>query len=215
MPVSGPAAPKPAPEPPRAASAPAQPSLEDELFGDLTGSQPAPEPPPAASAPAAPSLEDELFGDLTGAPSSSEGSAPIALDEEAPAPAAAAADADEDDILGVEPPAAPPAGATLKIDRASLGDMIGEAGRQPATAPNPLDAFADPPARPAARGAAVASATATAVEVDADDPLFQEEGVEPTRLVPGAPQEILVPLEAQTPAGTSRYRLVLRLEVVS
>jgi hypothetical protein len=41
-----------------------------------------------------------------------------------------------------------------------------------------------------------------------------EEGVEVTRLSPGEPQEILVPLAVDGASGTSLYRLVIRLEVV-
>jgi signal recognition particle receptor subunit beta len=58
-----------------------------------------------------------------------------------------------------------------------------------------------------------AHASATAVAVDETDPLFNEDGVEPTVLRPGDPQEILVPLELRTALGIQRFRLTIRLEV--
>ncbi|MBP7148018.1 MAG: hypothetical protein KBD01_10765 [Acidobacteria bacterium] len=99
---------------------------------------------------------------------------------------------EDEDVLGIVPAPALAGGATIKIDRSAL------------------DLAPPPAARPAARPVA---ATATAVEVAPDDPLFREQGLEPTRLAPGQPQEILVPLEIETPSGPLCWRLTIRLEI--
>ena len=61
--------------------------------------------------------------------------------------------------------------------------------------------------------AAPIAASAAAVEVEPEDAAFHEEGVEITRLAPGEPQEIIVPLEVATPFGPRLFRLTLRLEI--
>lgn len=105
----------------------------------------------------------------------------------------AAAVAEEEDVLGIAPPSPPPAppAATLKIDRAVL-DMVPAAEREMEAGP---------------------VARATVIEVSRHDALFTADDLEPTRLVPGAPQEILVPLEIETAAGTRTFRLTIRLEL--
>ena len=104
---------------------------------------------------------------------------------------AVAAVIEEEDVLGLAPPAAPPT-STVKIDRSML-DAALPAGPEPRM--------------PAAR------ASARMIEVGAADALFADDSVEPTRLEVGDPQEILVPLELATAAGTRRFRLVVRLEL--
>jgi signal recognition particle receptor subunit beta len=98
----------------------------------------------------------------------------------------AAAALEEEDVLGLAPPAPPPT-STVKIDRATLDAALSVA--------------------PAAQ------ASARMIEVGAADALFAEDALEPTRLEVGEPQEILVPLEFATAAGTRRFRLVIRLEL--
>ena len=61
--------------------------------------------------------------------------------------------------------------------------------------------------------AAPIAASAAAVEVEPEDAAFHEAGVEITRLAPGEPQEIIVPLEVATPFGPRLFRLTLRLEI--
>ncbi|RMG43264.1 MAG: hypothetical protein D6718_12525 [Acidobacteria bacterium] len=99
--------------------------------------------------------------------------------------------AEDEDVFGLAeaspPPEPPRAGSTVRIDR------------------NELEA---------ALGAPAAVASATAVEVSAEDPLFQEE-IEPTILAPGQPQEILVPIEIHTGEERRRFRLSIRLEMTS
>ena len=105
-----------------------------------------------------------------------------------------------EDVLDIPQPAAPRppdrGGATLKIDRREL-EQLQETASAPAPPPVPAPV-----------------AKATAVEVAPHDPLFQEEGVAPTRLAVGQPQEILVPLELETPQGVRRFRLTLNLDLV-
>ncbi len=98
---------------------------------------------------------------------------------------AVAAVIEEEDVLGLAPPAPPPT-STVKIDRTTLDAVV---------------------------PAAVAHASARMIEVGAADALFADDSVEPTRLEVGDPQEILVPLEFATAAGTRRFRLVIRLEL--
>jgi signal recognition particle receptor subunit beta len=144
---------------------------------------------------------------------------PLAGEPAAPdsrsAPAASAMPLDTDDILGVgesladasvavaveqEPEVqdvfrvAPAVGigSTQQIDRSELNEAFGSGA-------------------PDRAGGIAAEAHAT--EVDAADPLFAEPGVEPTRLSPGAAQEILVPLELEVAGEIHRYRLVLKLQL--
>ncbi len=128
-----------------------------------------------------------------------------------PAPAAAVrtpvppapAGAEEEDVLGVSVPASSRlAGETQKINVHDLESALA------APAAPVQETYGTPPR------SSSAVASATAVEVAASDPLFNEEGLEVTRLVPGAPQEILVPLEVADGGTTRRYRLVLRLEIL-
>lgn len=205
------ARPQAAPAPPRvAASVPPAPAAVPAFEMPTVVSE-----TPAATRAAIPApsfaLEDELFGiPSTRGPRPTAASAPAAAppvpavaDFFAPPPAAPARMApaahggagsvvEEDDVLGLGPLAGAP-GETLKI---KVHDV-------PAAGPAP-------PARPAP----LTLASATAVEVAADDALHMEEGVEVTRLSPGEPQEILVPLAVDGASGTSLYRLVIRLEVV-
>lgn len=108
-------------------------------------------------------------------------------------PAFASSSADEDVLgIGFEAPRRSPSamGATVKLDRSAVSVLErSDADR------------------------AHAHASATAVAVDENDPLFNEDGVEPTILRPGDPQEILVPLELRTALGIQRFRLSIRLEV--
>ncbi len=110
------------------------------------------------------------------------------------AASSAAAAVEGDDILDVVPP--PPArvlgGTTIKIDRKELAGLIDAAPE------------AAPP---------VAQVVAQVTEVGAADALFEEAEVEATQLCVGAPQEILIPLEVQTPEGPRRFRLTLRLDL--
>ncbi|RMF75053.1 MAG: hypothetical protein D6738_04700, partial [Acidobacteria bacterium] len=122
---------------------------------------------------------------------------------------------EDEDVLGVAPPPPAPApapeptpaagpGATIKLDRGQVSEFLGaELAASEAPVPEPA-----PAAEPA-----VAAASASVQEVSAHDPLFGEPGVQPTRLVPGEAQEILVPVEIETPQGVRRFRLTLRLEV--
>lgn len=119
----------------------------------------------------------------------------------------AAALADDDDVLGIgPPPAAPraeeaePAGTTIKIDRHDLSSMLHAEAAERA---------------PVAKRQAPARAAATMVEVDHADALFAEPGVEPTRLVVGETQEILIPIEIAAGGAVHRYRLTVRLELKS
>ncbi len=138
----------------------------------------------AASRPTPPPHESELFS----VPSR-------------PEKRAAAAVVEEEDILGIAPPPAPPAppAATLKIDRTLL-EALPEAPEAP-------------PPEPAVPATAGPLAHASVTEVSPQDALFAEDGLEPTRLAPGAPQEILVPLEIETATGIRTFRLTIRLEL--
>jgi signal recognition particle receptor subunit beta len=109
---------------------------------------------------------------------------PFHLPPRAERPAVAAV-VEEEDVLGLAPPVPPPT-STVKIDRSMLDAVL----------PAP-----------------VAHASARMIEVGAADALFADDAVEPTRLEVGDPQEILVPLEFATAAGTRRFRLVIRLEL--
>ncbi len=192
--IEMPAAAAAAPEAP--VPAPPPPTLE------MPPAAPAPEPPapPALETPAA-AAPPSAAGDVLGvAAEPSAGAAPAAV-------------ARDEDVLGVLPEAPPPpatAGKTQKIDRELLGELFPEGttpapvAQEPPPAPAPSPAEPEPPR---------AQAEATAIPVDATDPLFQEEGVEPTVLAPGEPREILVPLVVRAGNTEQRYRLVLRLEV--
>lgn len=195
--------------PPRVAPAPATPafSLDSHFAAPAEPAPPAaPAPPPIAAEPPAPArwtppaptpLEDAGGGfdfDLTETPADLPPAPAAAAPKPAVAAAAPAASLDEDDILGLGMPSV---GATQKIDRGELEAFLSPGGK------------AIPPR--AAPGLALAAATA--VEVAPDDPLHKEPDLEVTRLAPGAPQEILIPLVLDAPSGPRHYRLVLRLEV--
>ena len=124
--------------------------------------------------------------------------------------------------LGVRRRAVQPAGAAGSGSRRG-GDRGGGRSRpRAARAPTDVDREDRPldAGRGASRGARAEDAVAPAarasarmIEVGAADALFADDSVEPTRLEVGDPQEILVPLELATAAGTRRFRLVIRLEL--
>jgi len=226
-PAEAPAAPAAAtPTPPPtieapAAASPAPPSAVEPPAPPPTIEMPAAAAPPAPAAeapgPAAPPPTIEMPASVS-APEAPATAGPgdvlgVAAEASTAAPAAVAQD---EDVLGVLPQAPPPppaaaAGKTQKIDRELLGELFpGSTAGKPAGA----EAAEPPPPAPAPEPPR-AQAEATAIPVDAADPLFQEEGIEPTVLAPGEPQEILVPLVVRTGGAEQRYRLVLRLEVKS
>ncbi len=242
-PPEPPATPAPAPQPlaeqPPALGlepeAPAAPAVQEPLA-------PAAEAPVLDPEPAAVPLADEPAA-VHVAPAETPAEAQVAAQAAAPAvavheppPAAERADVlaipdafggqggsfeEDEDVLGVAPVVAAPApepappeaaaaaagpGATIKLDREQVSELIGTG----------YPAASESPAAPAAEPAEpVAAAAASLEEVSARDPLFGEPGVEPTRLVPGVAQEILVPVEIETAQGVRRFRLTLRLEVES
>jgi hypothetical protein len=120
--------------------------------------------------------------------------------------------AEDEDVLGVAPrepvsqqepdPVAPieaaqdpNIGTTLKLERDDLASLIEkESGSETPGSPR-------------------ASAQASMTQVGADDALFNEPGVEATRLAPGQPQEILIPVEIDQDGSTRRFRLTLFLEL--
>lgn len=123
--------------------------------------------------------------------------------------ARAARAAEDEDVLGVaprepEPVPEPNVGTTLKIDREDLHSLIEKEAADSGTIP-PEGEVRD----------AVPSAQATMTAVGPDDALFKEAGVESTRLAPGQPQEILIPIEIEESGKTRRFRLTLFLELES
>jgi hypothetical protein len=151
----------------------------------------------AASAPASPSADRPAAEDPTPAPSTHEDPADVLGLANAGA-ASPQTDDDDEDVLGLTPQE-PASGRTLRIDRSDLDAMV--------------DASSAERGGEAPRAAAAPSASARVDEVAPSDALFAEPGVEPTRLAPGEPQEILVPLEIDTADGPKRFRLTLRLEL--
>ncbi|UCF67714.1 MAG: hypothetical protein JSV80_18480, partial [Acidobacteriota bacterium] len=181
--------------------------------------------PPTPSRSADEPLAEPLAGSAAGGPATSAGAAFEADIFEfgaesgpAAAPSWPTAVGRDDDILGValELPLPPPApshrgGETLKLERESLGEVVfGESGADTGwRAAHQAGTF--PEHGPQAAGVAVG--LVEAVEVEAQDRLFQEEGIEPTKLSAGRPQEILIPLEVHTSVGVRRFRLALKLEL--
>jgi len=105
---------------------------------------------------------------------------------------------DDEDVFGLiseTPPLDPD--KTLKLEEATVAEALGAGAAAQELARETTPA---------------ATAVASAVEVTSDDPLFQEPGLEATRLEEGEPQEILVPLEVMTASGVKRFRLTIRLE---
>ncbi len=207
----------PAPPPPVAAPAPPptieMPAADPAPAATVAAAPPAPAAPPAAAGSPAPGAVPEGPG------AASPGGDVLGVAVPASAGPAPAAVAGEDDVLGVLPrptpapaeaPAAVAGGKTQKIDRDLLGELFPGSPGEPAA---PSAEAAAEATRAEEAAAPVARAEATAVPVDATDPLFREEGVEPTVLEPGRAQEILVPLLVRDEQGEHRYRLVLRLEV--
>jgi len=193
---------------PMVASLPQPPTFEPSM-------PPAPEIPAMPDLPASPAIATAT---PVAAPPAVTHDAPIAdpmsegADILGTAPAvsvstAVATPIEEDDVLDIlpappdpppapaEPLPAPMAGATLKMDRADLSDLLA--------------------AEPVVTEIPAPSASASMTAVSAADPLFNEEGVEATRLLAGEPQEILIPLEVETPQGLKRLRLTLRLNLDS
>lgn len=199
----------PAPHSPRVADVSSTPTLVNET---IPPRPPAPRPAAPVAAPVAPAATAKP----PAAPAPAARPAASAEPTRRPAPAAAVATlepqdvlavanfaaapkpASDEDILGIQLPTERPgaAGRTIKIDRAQI-----------AAAPEVVAA-----AKRAA-AAEVSAASISAVAVDNSDPLFNEPGVEATRLRPGQPQEILIPLEVDSGTGVQRFRLTVRLEI--
>jgi signal recognition particle receptor subunit beta len=225
-PLAMPSAPEPAQEEP----VPEEPFREEEPLAMPAEPEPGPPPEPAWPEWAAP--EPDAASREPAQPVASAEPEPAwageALDEPAMAPedpwaAAPASPApepvtfDSDDILGV----------TESLSEASVAVAVEEEAPEEVfrVAPAVQDAVGigstqqierselDRALGGSSSGWAGVRTDAHAMQVGAGDPLFAEPGVEPTRLKPGAPQEILVPLELEVAGEIHRYRLVLKLQL--
>ena len=170
--------------------------------------EPEPAPPEVASEPARPASPAVSSAAATMEPGDDVLGLPVDL------AARAASAAEDEDVLGVAPkptpapePAAAPTpepvvGTTLKIGRDDLASLIEQESTGSETAMPPA---ASEPSAP--------NAQATMTPVGPDDALFNEAGVEPTRLAPGQPQEIMIPIQIDEKGTTRRFRLTLFLEL--
>lgn len=157
------------------------------------------EPAPAAAAPADQEF-DFTFGEEPPTKAPVIQAAPLSPEPE-PTLVEAAAEA----FPAAEPMDLEPAAAPEVEDDDILGVVPAWTEAPEAIQEPPPAVLQAPPPGPLAR--------ATAELVSPADALFHEEGLTPTRLLPGQPQDILIPLEVHTPQGNHYFRLTLRLEI--